>query len=80
MWAEAQLVYLSFMHTWAVIFVLLAFSLAMGQSKTYPKPQVSAAVRELAPNFTLKAQDAKTFRLADQRGQWVLLFFYRGYW
>ncbi len=67
------------MHTWAVIFVLLASSLAMGQSKTYPKPQVSAAVGELAPDFTLKTQDAKTFRLADQRG-WVLIFFYRGYW
>ncbi len=72
--------YLSFMHTWAVIFVLLASSLAMGQSKTYPKPQVSTAVGELAPDCTLKAQDGKTFRLADQRGQWVLLFFYRGYW
>ena len=68
------------MHTWPVIFVLLASSLAMGQSKTYPKPQVSAAVGELAPDFTLNAQNGKSFHMADQCGQWVLLFFYRGYW
>ena len=68
------------MQTWAILFVLLASSLAIGQSKPYPKPQVPAAVGQLAPDFILKNQDGKTLRLADQRGHWVLLFFYRGYW
>lgn len=29
-----------------------------------------------APDFTLTAHDGSSFRLADQRGAWVVLFFY----
>ena len=72
--------YLSFMQSWAVFFVLMSALSAMGQSKPYPKPQVPAAVGHLAPDFILKDQDGKNFHLADQRGHWALLFFYRGYW
>ncbi len=53
---------------------------ALPQGKPYPKPQIGSAAGQLAPDFTLKDQDGKTFRLADLRGHWVLLFFYRGYW
>ncbi len=52
----------------------------MAQTKPYPKPQVAAATGQITPEFTLKDQDSKDFRLSDQRGHWVLLYFYRGYW
>ena len=68
------------MQSRAVSVLLIASALAMGQAKPYPKPQLPAAVDQLAPDFTLKDQDGKGFHLADQRGHWVLLFFYRGYW
>jgi cytochrome oxidase Cu insertion factor (SCO1/SenC/PrrC family) len=64
-------VYLSFMRSWAVFFVLMAALPAMGQSKPYPKPQVPAAVAHLAPDLILKDQDGKNFHLADQRGHWA---------
>jgi cytochrome oxidase Cu insertion factor (SCO1/SenC/PrrC family) len=53
---------------------------ALPQGKAYPKPQIGVAAGQIAPDFTLKNQDGKDFRLADQRGHPVLLFFYRGYW
>lgn len=31
---------------------------------------------DLAPDFTLPDQDGKSHHLADQRGQWILLYFY----
>ena len=68
------------MQNWIVSVVLIACASALGQDKPYPKAQVPAAVDQLASDFTLKNQDGKEFRLADQRGHWVLLFFYRGYW
>lgn len=61
-------------------FALLIPTLAAAQSTPYPKPQVSFAAGKLAPDFTLKDQDGREFHLADQRGHWVLLYFYRGYW
>lgn len=60
--------------------VLLATLLASAQTQPYPKPQVASAEGKPAPGFTLKDQDGREFKLSDQRGQWVLLFFYRGYW
>ncbi|SRR6266446_6043396 len=76
----ARFVYFTFMQSRAVSVLLVACALALGQAKPYPKPQVPAAVDQLAPDFTLRDQQGKRFHLADQRGHWVLLFFYRGYW
>jgi peroxiredoxin len=45
-----------------------------------PRPQLASAVGKPAPDFTLKDQHDKTFRLASLRGKRVLLIFYRGYW
>ncbi len=63
-----------------VVFCLLQVSNVRAQSNPYPKPQVGSAAGKISPDFTLKDQDGKNFRLADQRGHWVLLFCYRGYW
>jgi cytochrome oxidase Cu insertion factor (SCO1/SenC/PrrC family) len=63
-----------------LVFLLFACVFASGQDNSYPKPQVPSAVGQTAPDFTLKDQDGKDFRLSEQRGPWVLLFFYRGYW
>lgn len=60
--------------------LLVASVLASGQTDSYPKPQIPSAVGQPAPDFTLKNQDSKDFKLSDQRGHWVLLYFYRGYW
>jgi cytochrome oxidase Cu insertion factor (SCO1/SenC/PrrC family) len=54
--------------------------LACAQTKPYPKPQVASAEGQPAPDFILKDQDGKDFRLSGQHGHWLLLFFYRGYW
>ena len=50
------------------------------QSHPYPEPQIASAVGAVAPDFTLHDQDGKSFTLSSLKGQWVLLFFYRGYW
>ena len=69
------------MQRFSLFLVMIATTaLAWSQSKPYPKPQVASAEGKLAPDFILKDQYGKGFRLADQRGHWVLLFFYRGYW
>lgn len=34
------------------------------------------AVGSAAPDFSMKDQNGKTWRLADQRGRWVVLYFY----
>jgi peroxiredoxin len=51
-------------------------------AKPYPQPQIDAqagaGIEE--PDFVLKDQDGQDFQLRKQRGHWVLLFFYRGYW
>jgi cytochrome oxidase Cu insertion factor (SCO1/SenC/PrrC family) len=59
---------------------LMSSSLAAGQAKPYPKPQIETASGQRAPDFTLKDQDGNAFTLSSQRGRWILLFFYRGYW
>ena len=53
---------------------------AEAQRPSYPKPQVASAEGQPAPDFTLKNQDGKDFKLSAHRGQPVLLYFYRGYW
>jgi hypothetical protein len=48
--------------------------------QSLPKPQIATAEGKPAPNFTLKDEHGKTFRLGSMRGKCVLLIFYRGYW
>jgi cytochrome oxidase Cu insertion factor (SCO1/SenC/PrrC family) len=69
-------------RTSALVLAALLFACAFspGQEDSYPKPQIPSAVGQAAADFTLKDQDGKDFKLSAQRGHWVLLFFYRGYW
>ncbi len=60
--------------------LVLITGAAQAQGRGYPAPQVASATGETAPDFTLKDQDGKDFKLSSQRGHWVLLFFYRAYW
>jgi len=62
-----------------LLVLLMPVSMA-AQSKAYPKPQVASATGKPAPDFTLKDQSGKRFKLHSQHGKWVLLYFYRGYW
>jgi cytochrome oxidase Cu insertion factor (SCO1/SenC/PrrC family) len=71
----------SFAHWTAIASVVGLFvGVATPQAKPYPKPLVASAAGQIAFDFALRDQDGKDFRLANQRGHWVLLFFYRGYW
>lgn len=65
---------------WITTLLVGLGSSGLAQSKPYPQPQVATARGEMAPDFTLSDQDGNNFRLSDQRGRWVLLFFYTGYW
>jgi cytochrome oxidase Cu insertion factor (SCO1/SenC/PrrC family) len=61
--------------------LIVAFAgLAVSQNKPLPKPQVADAEGKAAPDFTLRDQDGKDFRLSDHHGERLLLYFYRGYW
>lgn len=55
-------------------------AIASAKNQPLPAPQIANAEGGMAPDFTLKDQDGKDFRLADQRGSRVLVYFYRGYW
>jgi cytochrome oxidase Cu insertion factor (SCO1/SenC/PrrC family) len=66
-------------NTLFIASMLLSLGYALAQSP-YPKPQIPEATGKPAPDFSLKDQDGATFRLSEQRGTWVLLYFYRGYW
>ena len=46
----------------------------------YPKPQIASATHQPAPDFTLPDATGAPFRLSEQRGHKVVLYFYRGYW
>jgi len=52
----------------------------MVSAQVLPKPQITSAQGKFAPDFTLKDQEGRPFRLASLRGKRVLLVFYRGYW
>ena len=58
---------------------ILAAGLATPQG-SYPKPQVASAVGKPAPDFVLKDENGSVLKLSNQRGRWVLLYFYRRYW
>ena len=61
--------------------ILILFLLSLSaSSQVLPRPQITTAAGKQAPNFTLKDQSGKDFRLSSLRGQRVLLMFYRGYW
>ncbi len=62
------------------ILVWLATIAVFAQGKQYPKPQVESSAGKPAPDFTLTDQSGKPFKLSQQQGKWVLLYFYRGYW
>ena len=66
--------------TLAAILELLLFTVFAAAQQVLPKPQVSSAENKPAPEFTLKDEQGKPFRLASRRGKRVLLVFYRGYW
>jgi cytochrome oxidase Cu insertion factor (SCO1/SenC/PrrC family) len=61
-----------------VVLALAAASAA--QVHRLPKPQIESAAGQPAPDFTLRDQSGKAFRLSEFRGNRVLLIFYRGYW
>jgi len=67
-----------------IFMVLLAMCLmaapAFAQFGSYPQPQTASAAGKPAPDFSLKDQNGNSFTLSRQRGAWVLLYFYRGYW
>jgi peroxiredoxin len=63
--------------------LLAAFLLsALAFALDYPlaKPQVESNAGKPVPDFVLKDQAGKDFRLADQKGSKVLIVFYRGHW
>jgi cytochrome oxidase Cu insertion factor (SCO1/SenC/PrrC family) len=60
--------------------VLTLVIVGAGQVHRLPKPQTESAEGQPAPNFTLRDQSGKDFRLSELRGSRLLLIFYRGYW
>lgn len=62
-----------------VILLSLLFS-TLAVAQVLPRPQIASAEGKLAPDFTLKDQQGKSFHLSSLRGKNVLLIFYRGYW
>ena len=62
------------------LLLLFLLSALATSSQVLPKPQITSAEGKPAPNFVLKDENGKAFRLVSQRGQRVLLLFYRGYW
>jgi cytochrome oxidase Cu insertion factor (SCO1/SenC/PrrC family) len=78
---NSELGHLAYMRIFAGTMVLAIFlGTAMGQNKPYPSAQIPSAEGKPAPDFTLKDQDNRNFTLSEQKGKWVLLYFYRGYW
>jgi cytochrome oxidase Cu insertion factor (SCO1/SenC/PrrC family) len=64
----------------AILVGLASPILMPAQGKPYPKPQVESSAGNPVADFTLNDQDGKPFKLSQQRGKWVVLYFYRGYW
>ena len=63
-----------------LIFSTLAISAVAAGDYPLGKPQIESNTGQPAPDFVLKDQDGKDFRLSDQRGSKVLIVFYRGHW
>jgi peroxiredoxin len=65
------------------VFYLHAFwvwALLLVRADLILKPQVASATGKPAPDFSLKDHNGAIFILSGQKGTWVLLYFYRGYW
>ena len=64
----------------AIALLLVAAAGSASAQHSYPKPQITSAAGQPAPDFTLHDQDGKDVSLSALRGKPVLLYFYRGYW
>ena len=64
----------------ASVAVLALVAASAAQVHRLPKPQIESAAGQTAPDFSLRDQSGKEFRLSAVRGNRVLLIFYRGYW
>ncbi len=62
------------------VIVLAVGAFVVATLHMYPKAQIAIATRQTAPDFTLTDAEGKAFTLSAQRGQRVVLYFYRGYW
>ena len=60
--------------------VLMLVVVGAAEVHRLPKPQIESAEGQPAPDFTLRDQSGKEFRLSALRGSRLLLIFYRGYW
>jgi len=67
-----------------ILIVVVVVAVALGAlvyAKTrLPKPQIAFNKGVSAPDFTLQDENGQSFHLAAQRGQPVVLIFFRGYW
>jgi peroxiredoxin len=45
-----------------------------------PNPAKGLPAGTPAPDFTLPGTDGHSFHLAEQRGHWVVVIFFRGTW
>jgi cytochrome oxidase Cu insertion factor (SCO1/SenC/PrrC family) len=64
----------------SVFAVLTLVLVGTAQVHRLPKPQIDWAEGQPAPDFTLRDQSGKEFRLSALRGNRLLVIFYRGYW
>jgi cytochrome oxidase Cu insertion factor (SCO1/SenC/PrrC family) len=64
----------------AITLALLCSLPALAQRPPYPQPQIADAEQRLMPDFNLRDQSGKAFKLSAMRGTPVLIYFYRGYW
>jgi cytochrome oxidase Cu insertion factor (SCO1/SenC/PrrC family) len=62
------------------VIVIAAGAFLVAVLYIYPKAQIRGTTNQSAPDFTLTDAEGKTFTLSAQRGQRVVLYFYRGYW
>jgi peroxiredoxin len=61
-------------------FALVAITALAALDYPLAKPQIASNAGRPAPDFLLKDQDGKDFRLSDHKGSKVLIVFYRGHW
>ncbi|HEY3281311.1 MAG TPA: peroxiredoxin [Armatimonadota bacterium] len=54
----------------------LSVGAAGAATKDAPKAPAMPAIGKKAPDFTLQADDGKTYKLSKQKGSWVALTFY----
>lgn len=77
-WAGVESARMATQRQTLVCVLLLACAAAVAQ--VLPKPQIESAEGQPTPDFVLKDQHGKSFRLSSQRGKRVLLIFFRGHW